>query len=40
LPARILGITIELAELHKDALMEDWNLIQTTGEYNKMQPLI
>jgi hypothetical protein len=40
LPARILGLSIEWAELHKKELMEDWNLIQTTGKYNKIQPLV
>jgi hypothetical protein len=40
LPARILGLTIEWAELHKNELMDDWNLIQTTGKYNKIQPLV
>jgi hypothetical protein len=40
LPARILGLAIEWAELHKEELMEDWNLIQTTGKYNKIQPLV
>ena len=40
LPARILGLVIEWAELNKDKLMENWNLLQTTGKYNKMEPLI
>ncbi|MFP3090187.1 DUF4160 domain-containing protein [Treponema sp. TIM-1] len=40
LPARILGLAIEWAELHKDELVEDWDLIQTTGKYNKIQPLV
>jgi hypothetical protein len=38
LPARILGLAIEWAELHKSELTEDWNLIQTTGniiKYNR-----
>jgi hypothetical protein len=40
LPARIVGFTIEWAELHKDELLEDWNLIQTAGKFNKIQPLV
>jgi hypothetical protein len=40
LPARILGLASEWAELHKNELVEDWNLIQTTGKYNKIQPLV
>jgi hypothetical protein len=40
LPARILGLVIEWAELHRDELTENWNLMQATGEYHKIQPLI
>jgi hypothetical protein len=40
LPARVLGLAMEWAELHKEELMDDWNLIQTTGKYNKIQPLV
>ena len=40
LPPRILGLALEWAELHKDELMEDWNLIQKTGKYNKIKPLV
>ena len=40
LPPRVLGLAMEWAELHKDELLEDWNLIQTTGKFNKIQPLV
>ncbi|MCL2067051.1 MAG: DUF4160 domain-containing protein [Treponema sp.] len=40
MPARILGLVIEWAELNKDKLEDNWNLIQATGKYNKIQPLI
>jgi hypothetical protein len=40
LPARILGFVIEWAVLHRQELMNDWNLIQTTGDYLKIKPLI
>ena len=38
-PKRALNIVLEWYELHKDELMEDWNLLQTTGEFKKIQPL-
>jgi hypothetical protein len=40
LPARILGLAIEWAELHKAELEENWNLLQTSGKFNKIQPLV
>jgi hypothetical protein len=40
LPPRVLGLAMEWAELHKDELLEDWNLIQTAGKFNKIQPLV
>jgi hypothetical protein len=40
LPARILGSVIEWASLHKQELIEDWNSIQETGKYFKIEPLI
>ena len=40
LPPRILGLALEWAEMHKEELMENWNLIQNTGKYNKIQPLV
>ena len=40
LPARILGLVMEWAELHKEELMSDWNLLQETGKFNKIQPLV
>jgi len=40
LPARILGLVIEWAELHKEELMQDWDMVKTTGEYVKIAPLV
>jgi hypothetical protein len=40
LPPRILGLVMEWAGLHKEELMENWNLLQNTGKYNKIEPLI
>ena len=36
---RALNMVMEWYELHKDELLQDWELIRTTGEYNKIQPL-
>jgi len=38
-PKRALNIVIEWYEIHKAELLEDWNLIRTTGEFKKIQPL-
>jgi hypothetical protein len=40
LPARILGLVMEWAELHKEELMDNWNLIQETGKFRKILPLV
>ena len=40
LPSRILGYVIEWASLHKQELMEDWNMVQTVGKYFKIKPLV
>jgi hypothetical protein len=40
LPARILGLVIEWTELHKDELLENWNLVQATGKWFKIEPLV
>ena len=40
LPSRIHGFVIEWASLHKRELMENWNTIQSTGKFNKIEPLV
>ena len=40
LPPRVLGLALEWAGLHKEELLDDWNLIQATGKFNKIQPLV
>ena len=40
LPPRVLGLALEWAGLHKEELLDDWNLIKTTGKFNKIQPLV
>ena len=38
-PKRALNMVMEWYEIHKDDLMQDWELIRTTGDFNKIQPL-
>jgi hypothetical protein len=40
LPPRVLGLAMEWVGLHKEELMENWNLLKNTGKYNKIDPLI
>ena len=40
LPARILGLVMEWAEINKMELLNNWNSLQTTGKFNKIEPLI
>lgn len=39
LPARILGLVIEWAELNKEKLKQNWDMVKTTGKYFKIDPL-
>ena len=38
-PRRALNLVMEWYEIHKEELLQDWELIRTTGEFNKIQPL-
>ena len=38
-PKRALHLVLEWFEIHKEELLHDWELIQTTGEFNKIAPL-
>jgi len=40
LPARILGLVIEWAELNKEKLMQNWELVKTTGKFFRIEPLV
>jgi len=40
LPARILGLVIEWAELHKDELIKNWDMVKNTGKFIKIDPLV
>lgn len=32
-------MVMEWYEIHKEELLQDWELIRTTGDFNKIQPL-
>ncbi len=38
-PKRALNLVLEWHEIHKDELMDNWNSIIETGEYNIISPL-
>jgi hypothetical protein len=40
LPPRVLGLVVEWAGLHRTELIEDWELIRSTGEYKAIEPLV
>jgi len=40
LPARILGLVVEWAELHKVELLKNWDMVKNTGEFIKIDPLV
>jgi hypothetical protein len=39
LPSRVLGLVIEWASLHKDELLEDWNLVKNNNLPKQIEPL-
>ena len=40
LPPRVLGLVIEWAGLHKNELLENWNMVKETGKWFKIEPLV
>ena len=40
LPARVLGLVVEWAEIHRRELMDNWHSLQTNGTCNKIKPLV
>jgi hypothetical protein len=40
LPAKVLGLVLEWAELHQEELMQNWKSLQTTKDYKKIKPLV
>ncbi len=40
LPSRVMSLVIEWAQEHQEELLGNWNSIQETGKYHKIQPLV
>ena len=40
LPSRVLGYVVEWASLHKQELMDNWNMIKSVGTCFKIDPLV
>jgi len=38
-PRRALAMVLEWYGIHKDELIQDWELIRSTGEFKKIEPL-
>ena len=39
MPKRALNLIFEWLDLHKEELLEVWNKIEKTGEFDKIEPL-
>jgi hypothetical protein len=39
-PAKVLGLVIEWAEIHQEELLQNWNNIKESGKYIKIEPLV
>ena len=39
MPKRALKLIFEWLEIHKEALLENWNSIEKTGSFSKIEPL-
>ena len=37
---KFLSLVIKWAQEHQEELLENWNSIQSTGEYHKITPLV
>jgi hypothetical protein len=40
LPPRVVGLVMEWAGIHKNELLENWNMVQETGKWFKIEPLV
>ena len=40
LPSRIMGLVVEWAEIHKNELLENWEMVQKTGKWFNIEPLV
>jgi hypothetical protein len=40
LPPRVWGLVMEWAGLHKNELLDNWNMVKETGKWFKIEPLV
>ena len=40
IPPRVHGLVIEWAELHQNELITNWNTLQESGDFRKIEPLV
>jgi len=40
LPPRVLSLVVEWAGLHQAELLENWATLQSTGRYQRIEPLV
>jgi hypothetical protein len=40
LPSKVMSLVVEWAQDHQEELLENWNSLNETGEYCKIQPLV
>lgn len=40
LPPRVIALVLEWAHLHRQELLANWNSLQSTGTFNKIEPLV
>ena len=40
LPPKVMSLVVEWAQNHQEELMKNWNTIQNTGKYHKIEPLV
>ncbi len=40
LPARVVGLVAEWANLHREELMNNWETLRASGEWAKIPPLV
>jgi len=40
LPSKVLSLVVEWAQDHKTELLNNWNSLQSSGNYEKIEPLV
>ena len=40
LPGKVLSLVVEWASDHQEELLNNWNTLQRTGDYRKIEPLV